>query len=411
MHAQEATTELGLANRRIILGVTGGIAAYKSAELIRRLKDLGADVRAVMTPAAQEFITPLTLQALSGNPVHTTLLDTEAEAAMGHIELARWGDLILVAPASADFLARLAHGHGNDLLSTLCLAARCPLAVAPAMNQAMWAAASNQANMDLLQARGVHVFGPAAGEQACGDIGPGRMLEATELAQCTADLFPRRILTGTRVTITAGPTREAIDPVRYISNHSSGKMGFAIAEAARDAGAQVTLISGPVHLPTPDRVKRIDVISALDMHQASMDALNQTDIFIATAAVADFRVENSHNQKIKKQDNRGPGMTLTLVENPDIVAAVAQHEPKPFTVGFAAETRDVENYARQKIERKNLDMIVANDVSRQDIGFNSDQNAVTVIWKSGQQPMALASKTQIARDLVTLISEHYKNTR
>ncbi|TNC87848.1 MAG: bifunctional phosphopantothenoylcysteine decarboxylase/phosphopantothenate--cysteine ligase CoaBC [Alcanivorax sp.] len=411
MHAQEATTELGLANRRIILGVTGGIAAYKSAELIRRLKDLGADVRAVMTPAAQEFITPLTLQALSGNPVHTTLLDTEAEAAMGHIELARWGDLILVAPASADFLARLAHGHGNDLLSTLCLAARCPLAVAPAMNQAMWAAASNQANMDLLQARGVHVFGPAAGEQACGDIGPGRMLEATELAQCTADLFPRRILTGTRVTITAGPTREAIDPVRYISNHSSGKMGFAIAEAARDAGAQVTLISGPVHLPTPDRVKRIDVISALDMHQASMDALNQTDIFIATAAVADFRVENSHNQKIKKQDNSGPGMTLTLVENPDIVAAVAQHEPKPFTVGFAAETRDVENYARQKIERKNLDMIVANDVSRQDIGFNSDQNAVTVIWKSGQQPMALASKTQIARDLVTLISEHYKNTR
>ncbi|RLT90705.1 MULTISPECIES: bifunctional phosphopantothenoylcysteine decarboxylase/phosphopantothenate--cysteine ligase CoaBC [unclassified Ketobacter] len=411
MHAQEAATELGLANRRIILGVTGGIAAYKSAELIRRLKDLGADVRAVMTPAAQEFITPLTLQALSGNPVHTTLLDTEAEAAMGHIELARWGDLILVAPASADFLARLAHGHGNDLLSTLCLAARCPLAVAPAMNQAMWAAASNQANMDLLQARGVHVFGPAAGEQACGDIGPGRMLEATELAQCTANLFPRRILTGTRVTITAGPTREAIDPVRYISNHSSGKMGFAIAEAARDAGAQVTLISGPVHLPTPDRVKRIDVVSALDMHQASMDALNQTDIFIATAAVADFRVENSHNQKIKKQDNSGPGMTLTLVENPDIVAAVAQHEPKPFTVGFAAETRDVENYARQKIERKNLDMIVANDVSRQDIGFNSDQNAVTVIWKSGQQPMALASKTQIARDLVTLISEHYKNTR
>ncbi len=411
MHAQEATTELGLANRRIILGVTGGIAAYKSAELIRRLKDLGADVRAVMTPAAQEFITPLTLQALSGNPVHTTLLDTEAEAAMGHIELARWGDLILVAPASADFLARLAHGHGNDLLSTLCLAARCPLAVAPAMNQAMWAAASNQANMDLLQARGVHVFGPAAGEQACGDIGPGRMLEATELAQCTANLFPHRILTGTRVTITAGPTREAIDPVRYISNHSSGKMGFAIAEAARDAGAQVTLISGPVHLPTPDRVKRIDVISALDMHQASMDALNQTDIFIATAAVADFRVENSHNQKIKKQDNSGPGMTLTLVENPDIVAAVAQHEPKPFTVGFAAETRDVENYARQKIERKNLDMIVANDVSRQDIGFNSDQNAVTVIWKSGQQLMALASKTQIARDLVTLISEHYKNTR
>lgn len=402
---------LELANRRIVLGVTGGIAAYKSAELIRRLKELGADVRAVMTPAAQEFITPLTLQALSGNPVHTTLLDTEAEAAMGHIELARWGDLILVAPASADFLARMAHGHGNDLLSTLCLAARCPLAVAPAMNQAMWAARSNQDNMATLQERGVHVFGPAAGEQACGDVGPGRMLEPTELAQLTAELFPRQILTGMRVTITAGPTREAIDPVRYISNHSSGKMGYAIAEAARDAGAEVTLISGPVNLATPDRVKRIDVVSAQNMYDAAMNTLSQTDIFIATAAVADFRVENSHNQKIKKQDNSGDRMTLTLVENPDIVASVAKHNPKPFTVGFAAETQDVENYARQKIERKGLDMIVANDVSRTDIGFNSDQNAVTVIWKEGQQPLELASKSRIARDLVTLISEHYKKHR
>lgn len=402
---------LELANRRIVLGVTGGIAAYKSAELIRRLKELGADVRAVMTAAAQEFITPLTLQALSGNPVHTTLLDTEAEAAMGHIELARWGDLILVAPASADFLARMAHGHGNDLLTTLCLAARCPLAVAPAMNQAMWAARSNQDNVALLQQRGIHLFGPAEGEQACGDVGPGRMLEPTQLAQLTADLFPRQILTGTRVTITAGPTREAIDPVRYISNHSSGKMGYAIAEAARDAGAEVTLISGPVNLPTPERVTRIDVVSAQDMYAASMNALIQTDIFIATAAVADFRVENSHNQKIKKQHNSSGAMTLTLVENPDIVAAVAKHSPKPFTVGFAAETQDVENYARQKIQRKGLDMIVANDVSRTDIGFNSDQNAVTVIWPEGQQPLELASKAQIARDLVTLISAHYKKAR
>ena len=398
---------LSLANRRIVLGVTGGIAAYKSAELIRRLKELGADVRAVMTPAAQEFITPLTLQALSGNPVHTTLLDTEAEAAMGHIELARWGDLILVAPASADFLARMAHGHGNDLLTTLCLAARCPLAVAPAMNQAMWASRSNQDNIAILQERGVTLFGPAAGEQACGDVGPGRMLEPTELAQRTAGLFPRQILTGTRVTITAGPTREAIDPVRYISNHSSGKMGFALAEAARDAGAQVTLISGPVNLTTPDRIQRIDVVSAQEMYEASMGALKQTDIFIATAAVADFRVENSQNQKIKKQDNSGR-MTLTLVENPDIVASVAKHSPKPFTVGFAAETQDVENYARQKITRKGLDMIVANDVSRQDIGFNSDQNAVTVIWIDGQQPIELASKAQIARDLVTLIANRFK---
>lgn len=401
-------TMLELANRRIILGITGGIAAYKSAELIRRLKELGADVRAVMTAAAQEFITPLTLQALSGNPVHTTLLDTEAEAAMGHIELARWGDLILVAPASADFLARLAHGHGNDLLTTLCLAARCPLAVAPAMNQAMWATQSNQANVALLAERGVHLFGPAAGEQACGDVGPGRMLEPTELAQRCADLFPSQALTGLKVTITAGPTREAIDPVRYISNHSSGKMGFALAQAARDAGAQVTLISGPVNLPTPDRVRRIDVVSAQNMYDASMALIADTDIFIATAAVADFRVENPGSQKIKKQDNQGT-MTLSLVENPDIVAAVSRHEQRPFTVGFAAETRDVENYARQKIERKGLDLIVANDVSRSDIGFNSDDNAVTVIWKDGQQALELASKDQIARSVVTLISERYKS--
>jgi phosphopantothenoylcysteine decarboxylase/phosphopantothenate--cysteine ligase len=400
---------LELANRRIILGVTGGIAAYKSAELIRRLKDLGADVRVVMTAAAQEFITPLTLQALSGNPVHTSLLDPEAEAAMGHIELARWGDLILVAPASADFLARMAHGHGNDLLTTLCLAARCPLAVAPAMNQAMWAASSNQDNVALLAQRGVHLFGPAAGEQACGDVGPGRMLEAAELAQCCAGLFPSQALTGLRVTITAGPTREAIDPVRYISNHSSGKMGFALAEAARDAGAQVTLISGPVNLATPDRVQRIDVVSAQEMYEASLKLVSSTDIFIATAAVADFRVANPGTHKIKKQDNQSSSMTLSLVENPDIVAAVAHHPQRPFTVGFAAETRDLEAYARQKIERKGLDLIVANDVSRPDIGFNSDQNAVTVIWKEGQQQLDLASKGQIARRVVTLISEHYKS--
>lgn len=395
---------LRLANRRIIVGVTGGIAAYKSAELIRRLKDQGADVRAVMTAAAQEFITPLTLQALSGNPVHTTLLDTDAEAAMGHIELARWGDLILVAPASADFIARIAHGHGNDLLTTLCLAARCPIAVAPAMNQAMWAAPATQANLKILQDSGIKQFGPAAGSQACGDVGLGRMLEATELADLAADLFPSGILTGKRVVITAGPTREAIDPVRFISNHSSGKMGYALAEAARDAGAQVTLISGPVTLATPDRVQRIDVVSAEDMLKAALERVAQTDIFIATAAVADFRPQQAPGQKIKKQDNSGT-MTLTLVENPDIVATIARQQPKPFTVGFAAETQDVINYARQKITRKHLDMIVANDVSRNDIGFNSDQNAVTVIWPEGQQALDLASKHQIARDIVALIAQ------
>ena len=395
---------LRLANRRIIVGVTGGIAAYKSAELIRRLKDQGADVRAVMTAAAQEFITPLTLQALSGNPVHTTLLDTDAEAAMGHIELARWGDLILVAPASADFIARIAHGHGNDLLTTLCLAARCPIAVAPAMNQAMWAAPATQANLQTLRDMGIKQFGPAAGSQACGDVGLGRMLEATELAEMAADLFPSGILTGKRVVITAGPTREAIDPVRFISNHSSGKMGYALAEAARDAGALVTLISGPVTLATPDRVQRIDVVSAEDMLKASLDHVAQTDIFIATAAVADFRPQQAPGQKIKKQDNSGT-MTLTLIENPDIVATIARQQPKPFTVGFAAETQDVINYARQKIARKQLDMIVANDVSRNDIGFNSDQNAVTVIWPEGQQALDLASKHQIARDIIALIAQ------
>lgn len=398
---------LELANRRILLGVTGGIAAYKSAELIRRLKELGADVQVVMTAAAQEFITPLTLQALSGKNVQTELLDTDAEAAMGHIELARWGDLILIAPASADFIARFAYGHGNDLLTTLCLAARCPITLAPAMNQAMWSSAANQANISMLQQRGVPLFGPAQGEQACGDVGPGRMLEPAELAALCIAQFPSQILSSTRVTITAGPTREAIDPVRYISNHSSGKMGFALAEAARDAGAQVTLISGPINLPSPERVKRIDVMSAQDMYQASLAQMGTCDIFIATAAVADFRVKNCQNQKIKKQDNSGT-MTLTLVENPDIVATVANHAQRPFTVGFAAETQDLEAYARSKIQRKNLDMIVANDVSRSDIGFNSDQNAVTIICKDSALHLDMASKAQIARQIIQAISEQYQ---
>ena len=400
---------LELANRRIVLGITGGIAAYKGAELVRRLKELGADVRVVMTAAAQEFITPLTLQALSGNPVHTTLLDTEAEAAMGHIELARWGDLILVAPASADFLARIAHGHGNDLLTTLCLAARCPIAVAPAMNQAMWASAANLANVEQLESRGISLFGPAQGEQACGDVGPGRMLEANHLAQLCCQLFPSQALTGARITITAGPTREAIDPVRYISNHSSGKMGFALAEAARDAGAQVTLICGPVNLATPDRVQRINVESAEQMYQASLAQIGHMDIFIGSAAVADYRVKNQQNQKIKKQDEGQPELTLELVENPDILATIANHQQRPFCVGFAAETQDVSHYARAKIERKNLDMIVANDVSQNDIGFNSDQNAVTVLWKGGETSLETASKYQIARQLITIIGEHFHN--
>ncbi|MBD2857426.1 bifunctional phosphopantothenoylcysteine decarboxylase/phosphopantothenate--cysteine ligase CoaBC [Spongiibacter sp. KMU-158] len=393
-----------LSNRQILLGITGGIAAYKSAELVRRLKDHGADVRVVMTAAAQEFITPLTLQALSGNPVHTTLLDPEAEAGMGHIELARWADLILVAPASADFMARLANGRGDDLLTTLCLATPAPIALAPAMNQGMWRDPATQANAAILQQRQIHLFGPAAGEQACGDIGPGRMLEAEQLAEHAAALFQTRCLDGIKLTITAGPTREAIDPVRYISNHSSGKMGYALAEAAADAGAQVTLISGPCNLSAPERVNCVNVVSAEDMLTASLNHLGE--IFIACAAVADYRPVAAADQKIKKSQ---ASMSIELVRNPDIVSTVASHAQRPFTVGFAAETQDVLHYAKDKLQRKNLDMIIANDVSNSEIGFNADQNAVTAIWPKGETSLPQASKTQLARQLIALIAEQYIN--
>ncbi|MBM7424577.1 bifunctional phosphopantothenoylcysteine decarboxylase/phosphopantothenate--cysteine ligase CoaBC [Spongiibacter marinus] len=393
-----------LSNRQILLGITGGIAAYKSAELVRRLKDHGADVRVVMTAAAMEFITPLTLQALSGNPVHTALLDPEAEAGMGHIELARWADLILVAPASADFMARLASGRGDDLLTTLCLATPAPIALAPAMNQGMWRDPATQANADTLRQRGVALFGPAAGEQACGDVGPGRMLEAEQLAELAAGLFNSRALDGISLSITAGPTREAIDPVRYISNHSSGKMGYALAEAAADAGARVTLISGPTQLPCPPRVTRVDVISADDMYQASMANMGSCDIFIACAAVADYRPVHIEEQKIKKQNT---SMHIELVRNPDIVSAVASHAQRPFTVGFAAETQDVIHYAKGKLEKKNLDMIIANDVSDTRIGFNSDENSVTIIDPSGQQKLEQMGKRQLAKQLIDLIAARY----
>ncbi len=403
-----------LANKRLVLGVTGGIAAYKSAELIRRLIDAGAEVRVVMTSAAQEFITPLTLQALSGNPVHLALLDTEAEAGMGHIELARWGDALLIAPASADFIARLTHGHGNDLLTTLCLAARCPIHIAPAMNQGMWASSANQNNIQQLETNGIHLIGPGSGYQACGDIGLGRMSEPDDIAQILADSFQTGSLTGTQVVITAGPTREAIDPVRYISNHSSGKMGFALAEAARDAGATVTLIAGPVNLATPDRVNRINVVSAEDMLVATTECLDHLSlnssvssegsiIFIGTAAVADYRPDTSATQKIKKTQGN-PNLTLQLIENPDIIATVAKRSPKPFTVGFAAETQNVLAYANDKIARKNLDMIIANDVSNKDIGFNSDLNAVTIIWPEGNKTVDIASKAIIANSIIQQIS-------
>lgn len=391
-----------LANKRIVLGVSGGIAAYKSADLIRRLRDAGAEVQVVMTAAAQSFITPLTLQALSGNPVHTDLLDPAAEAAMGHIELARWADLVLVAPASADCLARLAQGVANDLLTTLWLATKAKLAVAPAMNQQMWAAPATRANLATLQARGVAVFGPAAGSQACGDVGEGRMLESVELANACADQFESGLLTGRHVVITAGPTREALDPVRYLSNHSSGKMGFAIAEACVEAGARVTLIAGPVSLPTPARLRRVNVVSADEMLLAAQAAVEGADVFVATAAVADYRPARVAEQKIKKSADV---IALELIKNPDIVATIAARPDRPFVLGFAAETEKVIEHAREKLLRKKLDMIACNDVARADIGFQSDDNALTVIWADGDRHLDKAGKTVIARQLVELLAE------
>ncbi|ENU86528.1 MAG: bifunctional phosphopantothenoylcysteine decarboxylase/phosphopantothenate--cysteine ligase CoaBC [Acinetobacter sp.] len=403
-------------HKNIILAVTGGIAAYKSAIVVRRLKDYGFDVRVVMTQGAQAFITPLTFQALSGNPVHTELLDPEAEAGMGHIELARWADLILVAPASCDSIAKFANGLADDLLSTLYLATKAPVWVAPAMNQQMWAAKATQRNLQTLVEDGVHVIMPDAGEQACGDVGLGRMPEPEDLARQVAAYFHKAqraiaekfgLLAGKRVTITAGPTREAIDPVRYISNHSTGKMGFALAAACYAAGAKVTLVAGPVSLDTPNGVQRINVSSAMQMLDVSMNQLKEgCDIFIATAAVADYRVAQVAEHKIKKA---GDELAVSLVKNPDIVATIAQQQQRPFMVGFAAETQNVEEYAAGKLVAKKLDMIACNDVSRPDIGFASDENAMTVFFAQSyhmnKRELEKASKQEISQQLVESIAD------
>ncbi|QEW08198.1 bifunctional phosphopantothenoylcysteine decarboxylase/phosphopantothenate--cysteine ligase CoaBC [Nitrincola iocasae] len=394
-----------LTNRHILLGITGGIAAYKSAELTRLLKKAGADVRIVMTPAATEFITPLTLQALSGHPVHLHLLDPEAEAGMGHIELAKWADLILIAPASADFIARCAAGMGNDLLTTLCLATTAPVCLAPAMNQAMWRDPHTQSNIGSLTATGMKVFGPDSGEQACGDTGPGRMLEPQALAELIAAEFEYLALSGKTVFITAGPTREPLDPVRFISNHSSGKMGYALAQAAIDAGARVKLISGPVNLTAPERVECIQVETAEEMLTASLEGINSCDLFIGAAAVADYRPVAVAEHKIKKGNEEI--MELRLVKNPDIIASVAALSQRPFTVGFAAETHDLLSYARSKLERKKLDLIIANDVSVPGIGFNSDDNRVTLVSASGEVPLPQTSKRLLARQLIEHIAQHF----
>ncbi|MEC7121221.1 MAG: bifunctional phosphopantothenoylcysteine decarboxylase/phosphopantothenate--cysteine ligase CoaBC [Pseudomonadota bacterium] len=408
----------------IILGVTGGIAAYKSAMLVRRLRDAGFAVRVVMTAGAQAFVTPLTFQALSGHPVHTTLLDPEAEAGMGHIELARWADLVLIAPASADVLARMAAGMADDLLTTLMLATTAPILVAPAMNQQMWANRITQRNVDTLRSYGVTVIEPDAGEQACGDVGAGRMPEPEDLVQAvqaflqsSLSAVPRlsaplalqlpQDLAGQHVVITAGPTREALDPVRYLSNHSTGKMGFALAEACRDAGAQVTLLAGPVHLPTPSGIERINITSARDLLAESLRLTEQgCDVFIATAAVADYRPEVIEDHKIKKS---GEITDIRLVKNPDVVATIAAHPQRPFVVGFAAETQNTESYAQGKLHNKKLDMIACNDVSRRDIGFGADENAMTVFFAEqyGLDAVRLdkASKADIAARLVACIGQ------
>lgn len=406
-------------NKRVVLAVTGGIAAYKTPEIVRRLKDYGVDVRVVMTAGAKAFMTPLTMQAVSGLPVHDDLLDPAAEAGMGHIELAKWADLLVVAPATASVMANIAHGHADDLLGTICLATSAPVVIVPAMNQQMWAAKPTQRNLAQLSSDGKLIWGPAEGSQACGDIGAGRMLEPSDIVARIVThlaLSGAQRLRGKHIMITAGPTREALDPVRYITNHSSGKMGYALAAAAALAGAEVTLVSGPVNLPTPVNVKRVDVGSALDM-QAAVDAeIARQDVFIACAAVADYRAQSVAPQKIKKQGQSDDLVTLDLVKNPDILADVATRKDKPFTCGFAAETQNVADYALSKLERKGIDMIAANDVSQQEQGFNSDNNHIELFWrvqddaasqyKVGHADLGVASKQVLAGRILEHICDH-----
>lgn len=396
-----------LAGRRVIVGVAGGIAAYKTPDLVRRLRDAGAEVQVVTTAGAERFVAALTFQAVSGRPVRADLWDRDAEAAMGHIELARWAELILIAPATADLMARLAAGMADDLLTTLCLASAAPVAIAPAMNRLMWDHPATQANVATLRARGVAVLGPAAGAQACGESGAGRMLEPLEILAGAAPLLAGGVpqsLAGVRVLLTAGPTRERIDPVRFISNRSSGKMGFALAAAARDAGAEVVLVAGPVQLPTPRGVRRIDVESAADMLAVVQREVAAADVFVSTAAVADYRPAQPAAQKIKKTAS---SLEIDLERTVDILATVAAAPSRPFVVGFAAETENVEQNARAKLLRKNLDMIAANEVGDDKV-FDKDDNTLMVLWGEGRRELGPGSKSEVARALVALIAEHYR---
>jgi phosphopantothenoylcysteine decarboxylase/phosphopantothenate--cysteine ligase len=393
-----------LRGRRLVLGITGGIAAYKAAELARLLVGDGAEVQVVMAAAAGRFIGPLTLQAITGRAVRDDLFDPQHEAAMGHIELARWAELVLVAPATADFIAQAAHGLAGDLLGTLCLATPSPLMLAPAMNQAMWRHAATGANVAQLRARGVHLVGPAVGEQACGDTGPGRMVEPEAIRQAARALLAGDgRLQGRRALVTAGPTREALDPVRYLGNRSSGKMGFAVAAALVAQGAEVTLVSGPVALDTPAGVRRIDVESAAQMHAAVLECLPGVELFIACAAVADYRPAEIAQRKIKKSSD---ALSVRLVRNPDILADVAARPQRPFCVGFAAETEHVEDYAEDKRQRKGIDMIAANVVGER-LGFEADDNALVVLWQGGRRTLDRQSKSSLATALVDVITERF----
>ena len=392
-----------LQDKNIVLGITGGIAAYKMPELVRRLIDHGANIRVVMTESAKAFITPLTLQAVSGNMVADSLLDTESERAMGHIELAKWADLLLIAPCSANTMAKICHGLADDLLTTLILATNASVAIAPAMNQQMWHATITQENVTQLEHRGIKIWGPGQGEQACGDVGFGRLLEVPEIVDHVCHLYQQQKLAGQTWVVTAGPTREAIDPVRYISNHSSGKMGYAIAQAAKNAGAKVTIIAGPVNLAPICGVNIVSVTSAEQMHEHAISLAKTATVFVACAAVADYRVAEIAEHKLKKTaDNQH--MQINLVKNPDIVASVSSLQSKPFTVGFAAETQAVEKYALDKLQRKNLDMIAANDVGISGQGFNSDDNALHVFTSHKKHEISLASKTKVASQLVNIIA-------
>jgi phosphopantothenoylcysteine decarboxylase/phosphopantothenate--cysteine ligase len=393
-----------MGSKRILLGVTGGIAVYKSAELVRRLRDAGAEIRVVMTKSAQAFVTQLTFQAVSGNPVHTTLLDETAEAGMGHIELARWADQVLIAPATANFIARLAHGVADDLLSTICLATSAPLLLAPAMNQQMWLNVATQANCALLRERGIRLAGPVSGSQACGETGPGRMMEPADLVAELALAVPGN-LEGKRVVVTAGPTFEDIDPVRYIGNRSSGKMGFAVAAAAVAAGADVSLVAGPVQLDTPAGVQRTDVRSAGEMRDAAVQLASSANIFIAVAAVADYTPARPAEQKIKKGL---PRQKLDLVSTPDIVAEVAALENGPFTIGFAAETEKLKEHAFEKLSRKRLDMIAANRVGQDNSGFESENNEILILTPDGEKHLGKGSKQQLAGLLIEEVAARLK---